>query len=107
MNVVFQVALYLIALGILVVAFLLLYRREDKKQMMRFLYKLAIYITPLFIVVMLFLVDYRKMAPVLNGLMMQKSVAYEENNSDTCNHANMVVSFECSNHYMAAVIKKS
>ena len=41
------------------------------------------------------------------GLMMQKSVAYEANNSDTCNHANMVVSFECSNHYMAAVIKKS
>ena len=39
------------------------------------------------------------------GLMMQKSVAYEENCSDTCNHANMVVSFECSNHYMAAVIK--
>ena len=39
--------------------------------------------------------------------MMQMSVAYEENNSDTCNHANMVVSFECSNHYMAAVIKKS
>ena len=37
--------------------------------------------------------------------MMQKSVAYEENYSDTCNHANMVVSFECSNHYMAAVIK--
>ena len=29
--------------------------------------------------------------------MMQKSVAYEENYSDTCNHANMVVSFECSN----------
>ena len=28
------------------------------------------------------------------GLMMQKSVAYEENYSDTCNHANMVVSFE-------------
>ena len=26
--------------------------------------------------------------------MMQKAVAYEENNSDTCNHANMVVSFE-------------
>ena len=70
MNVVFQVALYLIALGVLVVAFLLLYRREDKKQMMRFLYKLAIYITPLFIVVMLFLVDYRKMAPVLNGISM-------------------------------------
>ena len=41
------------------------------------------------------------------GLMMQKSVAYEENYSDTCNHANMVVSFECSNHYMAVVIKKS
>ena len=39
--------------------------------------------------------------------MMQKSVAYEENYSDTCNHANMVVSFECSNHYMAVVIKKS
>ena len=39
--------------------------------------------------------------------MMQKSVAYEENYSDTCNHANMVVSFECSNYYMAAVIKKS
>ena len=39
--------------------------------------------------------------------MMQKSVAYEENYSDTCNHANMVVSFECSNHYMAAVIKNS
>lgn len=70
MNVVFQVALYLIALGVLVVAFLLLYRREDKKQMMSFLYKLAIYITPLFIVVMLFLVDYRKMAPVLNGISM-------------------------------------
>ena len=41
------------------------------------------------------------------GLMMQKSVAYEENYSDTCNHANMVVSFECSNHYMGAVIKNS
>ena len=41
------------------------------------------------------------------GLMMQMSVAYEENYSDTCNHANMVVSFECSNHYMAAVIKIS
>ena len=39
--------------------------------------------------------------------MMQKSVAYEANNSDTCNHANRVVSFECSNHYMAAVIKNS
>ena len=26
--------------------------------------------------------------------MMQKSVAYEENYSDTCNYANMVVSFE-------------
>ena len=38
--------------------------------------------------------------------MMQKSVAYEENYCDTCNHVNMVVSFECSNHYMAAVIKK-
>ena len=70
MNVVFQVALYLIVLGVLVVAFLLIYRREDKKQMMRFLYKLAIYITPLFIIVLLFLVDYRKNAPVLNGISM-------------------------------------
>ena len=39
--------------------------------------------------------------------MMQMSVAYEENYSDTCNHANMGVSIECSNHYMAAVIKIS
>lgn len=39
--------------------------------------------------------------------MMQKSVTCEENYSDTCNRANMVVSIECSNYYMAAVIKKS
>ena len=39
--------------------------------------------------------------------MMQMSVTYEENYSDICNYANMVVSFECSNHYMAAVIKIS
>ena len=36
--------------------------------------------------------------------MPRNPLAYEANNSDTCNHANMVVSFECSNHYMAAVI---
>ena len=41
------------------------------------------------------------------GLTPRNPLAYEANNSDTCNHANMVVSFECSNHYMAAVIKKS
>lgn len=40
------------------------------------------------------------------GLTPRNPLAYEANNSDTCNHANMVVSFECSNHYMAAVIKK-
>ena len=39
--------------------------------------------------------------------MPRNPLAYEANNSDTCNHANIVVSFECSNHYMAAVIKKS
>ena len=41
------------------------------------------------------------------GLTPRNPLAYEVNNSDTCKHANMVVSFECSNHYMAAVIKKS
>lgn len=74
MSVIFQIALYVIVAAVFVILFLAFYKRNDKKEIVRFLKRLALFAIPLFIIISLLVIDSRRMAPTLNGISMKDQI---------------------------------